>query len=42
MQLSLIRQPDRTELRQKTLFSVSGECPVPVLRELHFAQRHAA
>ncbi len=24
--ISLIRLPDRTELRQKNLFSVSGEC----------------
>ncbi len=40
--ISLIRLPDRTELRQKNLFSVSGECSVPVLWNLHCAPDHAA
>lgn len=28
--ISLIKLPERTELRQKNLFSVSGKCPLPL------------
>ena len=35
--ISLIKLPERTELRQKNLFSVSGKCPLPLPMPLrHF------